>query len=141
MIRILSALGKSCYSLVALVNRVPNVVSNTSSYRTLGTASLSGRGQKCNTWGSTGELRQAFMGRKGNRNPVWLLCAYPWKTSVLEAKAFSAHLRRFFAQTKPLAFGRKTTNMIILKSDIKWGLFNAYLLYDLIFSRYRIFPY
>jgi hypothetical protein len=26
-----------------------------------------------------------------------------WKTEVLEAKAFSAHVRRFFAQTKPLA--------------------------------------
>jgi hypothetical protein len=25
-----------------------------------------------------------------------------WKTKVLEAKAFSAHLRRFFAQGKPL---------------------------------------
>jgi hypothetical protein len=31
----------------------------------------------------------------------------PWKTKVVETKAFSAHLRRFFAQTKPLAFGRK----------------------------------
>jgi hypothetical protein len=30
-----------------------------------------------------------------------------WKTKVLEAKAFSAHLRRFFAQGKPLAFGEK----------------------------------
>jgi hypothetical protein len=46
----------------------------------------------------------------------------PWKTKVLEAKAFLAHLRRFFAQTKPLEFGRKKNNVIILKSEIKWGL-------------------
>jgi hypothetical protein len=47
------------------------------------------------------------------------LCASAWKTKVLEAKAFSAHLCRFFALTKPLAFGRKKTNLIILKSEIK----------------------
>jgi hypothetical protein len=35
------------------------------------------------------------------------LISNPWKTKVLEAKAFSARLRRFFAQTKPLVFGRK----------------------------------
>jgi hypothetical protein len=45
-----------------------------------------------------------------------------WKTKVLEAKAFSAHLRRFLSQIKPLAFGGKKTNSIILKSEIKWGL-------------------
>jgi hypothetical protein len=33
--------------------------------------------------------------------------AWTWKTKVLEAKAFSAHLRRLFAQIKPLAFGKK----------------------------------
>jgi hypothetical protein len=54
--------------------------------------------------------------------------ARAWKTKVLEAKAFSAHLRRFFAQTKPLAFGRKKTNVIILKSENKWGLFFAHFL-------------
>jgi hypothetical protein len=54
--------------------------------------------------------------------------AYSWKTKVLEAKAFSAHLRMFFAQTKPLAFGRKNTNVIILKSEIKWRLFYAHFL-------------
>jgi hypothetical protein len=51
-----------------------------------------------------------------------------WKTKVLEAKAFSAHLRKFFAQIKPLAFGRKKTNVSILKSEIKWGLFYAHFL-------------
>jgi hypothetical protein len=50
-------------------------------------------------------------------------------------------LRRFFAQIKLLAFGRKKINIIVLKSEIKWGLFYAHLLYDLTFSRYRIFPY
>jgi hypothetical protein len=70
-----------------------------------------------------------------------MLCGNPWKTQVLEAKAFSAHLHRFFAPTKPLAFGSKKTNIIILKSEIKWGLIYAYLLYDLTFSRDRIFPY
>jgi hypothetical protein len=49
-------------------------------------------------------------------------CAHTWKTKVLEAKAFSAHLRSFLAQIKPLAFGGKKTNRIILKSEIKWGL-------------------
>jgi hypothetical protein len=52
--------------------------------------------------------------------------ASAWKTKVLEAKAFSAHLRRFFAKTKPLEFGRKKTNIIILKSEIKWGLSYAH---------------
>jgi hypothetical protein len=37
----------------------------------------------------------------------YFLLPYSWKTKLLETKAFSAHLRRFFAQTKPLAFGRK----------------------------------
>jgi hypothetical protein len=50
---------------------------------------------------------------QGGLGVRWLLT---WKTKVLEAKAFSAHLRRIFAQTKPLAFGRKNTNVIILKS-------------------------
>jgi hypothetical protein len=50
-------------------------------------------------------------------------------------------LRRFFAQTKPLVLGRKKTNIIILNSEIKLGLFYAYLLYDLTFFRYRIFLY
>jgi hypothetical protein len=73
---------------------------------------------------------------------IVLLTPYtsPWKTKVMEAKAFLAHLRRFFAQTKPLEFGRKK-NVIILKSEIKWGLFFAHFLKDLTFSRYRIFPY
>jgi hypothetical protein len=44
------------------------------------------------------------------------------------SKAFSAHLRRFFAQTKPLAFGGKKTNVIILKSENKWRLFFAHFL-------------
>jgi hypothetical protein len=37
------------------------------------------------------------------------MCLYltSWKTKVLEAKAFSARLRRFFAETKLLVFGRK----------------------------------
>jgi hypothetical protein len=67
--------------------------------------------------------------------------AYPWKTKVQETKAFSAHLHRFFARTKPLAFERKMTYIIILKSEINWCLFHSYFLYDLTFSRYRIFPY
>jgi hypothetical protein len=67
--------------------------------------------------------------------------AEPWKTKVREAKAISIHLRRFFAQTKPLAFGIKKTNIIIIKSEIKCGLLYAYFLYDLTFSKYRIFSY
>jgi hypothetical protein len=44
------------------------------------------------------------------------------ENSSMEAKAFSAHLSRFFAQLKPLAIGEKKTNIIILKSEINWGL-------------------
>jgi hypothetical protein len=34
-------------------------------------------------------------------------CPYSWKTRVLEVKTFSAHLRRFFVQTKPLCICEK----------------------------------
>jgi hypothetical protein len=45
--------------------------------------------------------------RPSFRWPGNLIWGHAWKTKVLETKAFSAHLRRFFAQTKPLAFGIK----------------------------------
>jgi hypothetical protein len=37
-------------------------------------------------------------------------------------------LRRFLARTKPLAFGIKKTTVVILKLEIKWGLFYAHFL-------------
>jgi hypothetical protein len=46
----------------------------------------------------------------------------------MEAKDFSAHLRSFFARIKPLVFGGKLTNIIILKSEIiqNLPLFSSY---------------
>jgi hypothetical protein len=43
-------------------------------------------------------------------------------------------LRRFFAQTIPIVFGRKKTNIIILKSEIKEELSYVNLLKKLTFT-------